>query len=444
MKNTSELKNAVMVEITDYTAKRGGQYDIKKLKNLPSFLPDAGLYSTWERIRGKQKSANLDDKKFHPRDLKLIAAKLSMVRSKMKMVMLSANKDKEKWITVRGNPVLIEEGQTKEEAVKNFIAKKQGTRDNTKSKASKSLSKKMSKLDKVDKNGFDIRTGVKVVTRKSKLSSKESGYLSRRSYDLEHWRNKLIEAQKEKNKEDIAKYAQRVKEVNDDLQRYSKRDDLTTVREEWNKISPEYKKHVKKLVVKLDRTYKFDGWWTDDADSVTVNARLRSERRPPVLIHEVAHSFWEYQSEEKNIEFDSMMRKENVGPVSKYSGRYVDGEDLKIRDDEITEGNKKVLTDHISTGKMSEDMLIYMSNTKNWITWNGDRGLKPSDYENGGEKIKEYIRKADFRNKYIYANEQHSEYMRIKFFDTDKKNENWHKIDKIYKKVFGDIDIYGK
>ena len=84
----------------------------------------------------KQIVADLDNNISHVRDIKLIAARLKLLDASVKLSQLQANRDDPRhWVTIRGAKVYIKDGQTKSQAIKEFIDKKEGK---TKSKPTKS------------------------------------------------------------------------------------------------------------------------------------------------------------------------------------------------------------------------------------------------------------------------------------------------------------------
>jgi len=129
-----ELENATQVEIVDLEENVAGQYPVNKLKHLPPLLPKSGMHSKWERVQlekpQKQKSAML------------IASRLSMLKTRMKLNALQASeqvsdgdrKNPDNWITIRGRKVFIEKGQSKSDAAKNFLDKVKDKEKQTKTK----------------------------------------------------------------------------------------------------------------------------------------------------------------------------------------------------------------------------------------------------------------------------------------------------------------------
>ena len=289
---------------------------------------------------------------------------------------------------------------------------------------------------KMDKNGFDISTGVKITVAKPKMSRRQSDMFKSYKLRIKDIERGIADGNDDyETQSELERYRSAVARIESD---FSGGPDVEDMQTEWNKISPEYKKHIKTLSIKK-LALGLGGYWEYAAQSVNVTTVKGSHSRAGTLLHEVAHSHWAFQPD-KWEPFVVGMDEEGVGGVSSYSGDYEPpyGRHYKSFASSMKK-NRRLILGLIEERRLNPEKFYMSMQAPSWKKHNAQWDLTPDDYVEGG-KIQNYLDYNEAEAKYIYANEQHSEYMRIKYIDTHEQegNENFQKLDRVVKKVFGE------
>ena len=208
---------------------------------------------------------------------------------------------------------------------------------------------------------------------------------------------------------------------------------IDKVRESWNSI-PLWKKENVRVLKIQDNTSKIGGAMGFDG-TLTLKYNISSNVIQEAYVngfleHELAHSrffHWPLAKIKEWIE-----RTEDIGPVSTYSGSYMDHNSDTVREFRRQASKFATTIDGFIRSAKSGGT-ITNHNSYNAIKRRMDQwGLTKDDITNG--KLQEMADKVYFSIINIYANEQHSEFLKA-YNDNDIEGfdiENYEKLEAIY------------
>ncbi len=266
-----------------------------------------------------------------------------------------------------------------------------------------------------DKNGFD-NTETEIIYK-----VRYGAVQKRKLAEIQKEYEEMDDEQKAKNKE---WYEQKV--------RWYSPPNYEVVKNAWNSYTPEQRKNVKGLELFSAPSYKHAGEFLFRTKTVRMNLASHPTAQPGTLEHEIAHADFEVESIDKQNEYDRKIAP--LPAISEYAASFRPGEkrDAASKMERVRKYLEQIETELVTkTYSEVEKSIPYlvMQNV------NEHHGFTIEDYGSG--VVRGWFDVTYPRKKLLAANENHSEFLRIKNVDTHEQDENFKKHLKVHNEVFG-------